>query len=304
VSAGILAPGYQAVVAALRLFRPRVPNMAEVAQVRARVSSWIERQRLPYRGRVIRHESPGWCIFKNSENKNSENPRSHVFYVHGGGLVFYSVEDFSSLMEQFAVDSECEVTAFHYPKAPEHGAHEILEAIAVQAGRRLAEIPAGSPVIFAGDSIGAYIALYLVLRRFPRRFDRLVLIYPVLDLSIQRPSYAIYGRGYCLNAEMMTWFQSFWQTGKKGADELTPFCLSAEDHRNLPPVAVFSAEADVLRDEAFDWCEYLQANHLSVEHHHMPDLAHDFCLYAGKIPEARAAVDLIASQFQLQKSAK
>lgn len=299
MSAGILAPGYQTVMAALRLFRPKVPSMAEVAQVRARVSSWIERQRLPYCGRAIQYESLEWRIFK-----NSENPRSHVFYVHGGGLVFYSVEDFSSLMEQFAMDSDCEVTAFHYPKAPEHGAYEILEAIAVQAGRRLAEIPTGRPVIFAGDSIGAYIALYLVLRRFPQRFDRLVLIYPVLDLSIQRPSYTIYGRGYCLNAEMMTWFQSFWQTGKKGADELAPFCLPAEDRRNLPPVVVFSAEADVLRDEAFDWCEYLRDNHLSVEHHHMPDLAHDFCLYAGKIPEARAAVDLIASQFQLQKSAQ
>jgi acetyl esterase len=293
----MLAPGYQTVVAALRLFRPRVPSMAEVAQVRARTSSWIERQRLPYRGRATQHESPGWRIFK-----NNENPKSHVFYVHGGGLVFYSVEDFSSLMEQFVMDSDCEVTAFHYPKAPEHGAHEILEAITVQVGRRLAEIPDGNPVIFAGDSIGAYIALYLVLRRFPQRFDKLVLIYPVLDLFIQRPSYAIYGRGYCLNAEMMTWFQSFWQTGEKGADELTPFCLPAEDRRNLPPVVVFSAEADVLRDEAFDWCEYLQANNLSVEHHHMPELAHDFCLYAGKIPEARAAVDLIASQFQLQKS--
>jgi acetyl esterase len=272
--------------------------MAEVTQARARTSGWIERHRLPNCGRTIQHESPEWRIFK-----NKENPTGHVFYVHGGGLVFYSVEDFSSLMEQFAVAGDCEVTAFHYPKAPEHGTGEILEAIAVQVERRLAEIPAGNPVIFAGDSIGAYIALHLVLRRFPRRFDRLVLIYPVLDLFMQRPSYTIYGRGYCLNAEMMTWFQSFWQTGKKGANELTPFCLPAEDRGNLPPVVVFSAEADVLRDEAFDWCEYLRANHLPVEHHHMRDLAHDFCLYAGKVPEARAAVDLIASQFQLQKSA-
>jgi acetyl esterase/lipase len=96
---------------------------------------------------------------------------------------------------------------------------------------------------------------------------------------------------------MMSWFQSFWHEGQKS--EFAPFSLSASDRANLPPTVVISAEADVLRDEAFDWCEYLHANGMPVEHQHMPNLAHDFCLYAGAIPEARAAVDLIACQLRL-----
>ena len=98
----------------------------------------------------------------------------------------------------------------------------------------------------------------------------------------------------------MSWFQSFWHNQRDPEHEFTPFSLTASDRRNLPPVVVFSAEADVLRDEAFDWCQYLRAQELPVEHHHMPNLAHDFCLYAGKIEEAHTAVNLIANQFRLQ----
>ena len=289
---GTLAPGYRTVLTGLRLYRIAVPKDGEIAQARARVSDWVARQRLPRTEGTIVRESPGWWTFS-----AGDSPATRVFYVHGGGLAFYSVEDFSSLMERFAAAGECEVTAFHYPKAPEHGPAEILETIAAQVGQRLAEFPPDAPVIFSGDSIGGYIALYMALRRFPGRFARLVLIYPVLDLQNERGSYSLYGSGFCLNSAMMSWFRSFW-AGRPGG-EFTPFGLTGEDRRNLPPTVVFSAEADVLRDESFDWCARLREDALPVQHHHMPDLAHDFCLYAGAIPEARAAVDLIAAQFRL-----
>jgi acetyl esterase/lipase len=289
-----LAPGYRNVVTALRLFKATVPAVAELPQARVKTSDWIARQRLPFSGRTVQEERPGWCTFRNSESFGSE-----VFYVHGGGLVFYSAEDFSSLMEHFAIAGECEVTAFRYPKAPEHSPREIVEAISVLVEQRLAELPAQMPVVFAGDSIGGYIALYLALRQFPRRFTRLVLIYPVLDVHLQRESYAKYGRGYCLNAQMMRWFQSLWHRQDGEPDEFSPFSLTASDREDLPPTVLVSAEADVLRDEAFDWCDYLRAGGAKIEHHHMPNLAHDFCLYAGAIAEARTAVDLIASQFRL-----
>ena len=283
-----LAPGYGSVIAALRLYKTRVPEASELIQARNRASDWIARQKLPLSGAASRQETPGWRIFR-----PGHDPGHHLFYVHGGGLVFYSVDDFSSLMEHFAVAGDCEVTAFHYPKAPEHSSGEIMNVLAERIEQRLGEIPAGGEMVFAGDSIGGYIALYLALRRFPRRFTRLVLIYPVLDVFTQRPSYITYGRGYCLNTEMMGWFQSLWR-----GSEFSPFALEASDRANLPATIVVSAEADVLRDEAFEWCAQLQAAGLPVEHHHMPNLAHDFCLYAGKIPAAREAVDFIAEQFR------
>jgi acetyl esterase len=287
-----LAPGYRSVLTALRIFKATVPKPSEMLQARSKTSDWIARQRLPLSGRAAQEEAPGWRKFS-----TGPDPGSHLFYVHGGGLVFYSVDDFSSLMEHFAVAGDCEVTAFHYPKAPEHGTDEIVDVLAARIEQRLTEIPSGQQIVFAGDSIGGYIALYMALRRFPGRFTRLILIYPVLELSTQRPSYGSYGRGYCLNAEMMSWFQSLWHADHR--KEFAPFSLNASDWANLPLTTVISAEADVLRDEAFDWCEYLRAGGLTVEHRHMANLAHDFCLYAGTIPEACAAVDLIACQLRL-----
>jgi acetyl esterase/lipase len=245
-------------------------------------------------GTTLQRESPGWRTFRSGETFGRE-----VFYVHGGGLVFYSAEDFSSLMEHFAIAGDCEVTAFRYPKAPEHSPMEIVEALTKLVEQRLAELPARMRVVFAGDSIGGYIALYLALRKFSRRFSRLVLIYPVLDVYLQRESYVKYGRGYCLNAQMMSWFQSLWQRQSGEADDFSPFSLTVSDREALPPTVLVSAEADVLRDEAFDWCDYLRAGGSKIGHHHMANLAHDFCLYAGAIAEARTAVDLIACQFRL-----
>ncbi|HEX7288648.1 MAG TPA: alpha/beta hydrolase [Candidatus Angelobacter sp.] len=287
-----LAPAYRNIVAGLRLFRPAVPTPATLPQLRAKTSEWISRWRLPLSHDVPQAENTqGWTIFK-----PAAETQGHVFYLHGGGLVFYSVEDFSSLMMYLAAASRCTLTAFRYAKAPEHDPNEIVDLVAASMEKRLRELQA-EPVTLAGDSIGGYIALMLALRRISGRFSRLVLIYPVLDIDHQRPSYATYGRGYCLNADMMRWFQSLWHA-KDDAGRFSPFHLTDKDIRNLPETLVVSAEMDILRDEAFEWCAALRAQELPVTHHHMPALAHDFCLHAGAVPEAREAIDFIAGRLR------
>src|SRR5436309_5177482 len=160
-----LAPSYRTIVTALRIFRPVVPTPDNVPLLRNRTQEWISRWTLPASTDVVEEESrPGWKVFRPlAEIKN------HVFYLHGGGLVFYSVEDFKSLMAHFAGKSGCAVTAFHYAQAPEHAPQEIIGRIVAGFEQRLAELPSEEPIVLAGDSIGGYIALYLALRRFPER---------------------------------------------------------------------------------------------------------------------------------------
>ena len=319
MSTSTLAPGYRNIVAALRLYRPAVPSLDALPQQRAKASDWISRWRLPLTTGIAREESyDGWKIFK-----SAQQAAGHVLYLHGGGLVFYSVEDFSSLMAHFAFTSGCDVTAFQYPKAPEHRPHEIVDLVSAKIEQRLSQLAGNEQIVMAGDSIGGYLALYFALRRFPGKFKRLVLIYPVLDLDQQRPSYLAYGRGYCLNADMMAWFQSLWHTAPQksadspsgaevwsqveqnanngasdGMEEFSPFSLTGSDVQNLPQTVVVSAEMDILRDEAHEWSTALQGRNLPVQHRQMSGLAHDFCLYGGAVPEARAAVDFIASQLR------
>lgn len=41
------------------------------------------------------------------------------------------------------------------------------------------------------------------------------------------------------------------------------------------------------------------AQQFGHHHQHFAELPHDFCLYFGKLPSARAAVDSISESFQL-----
>lgn len=289
-----LAAGYRNLLALLRVLGRNTPGRERLDELRAATSRWIAQCRLPVEPdvRMIDATAPGrsgWRVFIPRDAANAP----HLFYFHGGGLVFHSLDDFGTLLAHLAASSGHVVTAFAYPTAPETALDDIVDVLAGGLERRLAEVSRQTPLVAAGDSIGAYLALYLALRRHPRRFGRLVLLYPVLDVERQRPSYAAYGTGYALGAEMMEWFQSLCRSSRLSSG-FDPFCLSAAEREILPPVSLFSAEFDVLRDEAFDWAAYLRRHRADVAHHHFRDLCHDFCLHAGVVQEARSAVQVIA----------
>jgi acetyl esterase/lipase len=208
-------------------------------------------------------------------------------------LVFYSLRDYSGVASHLAVWSKHVVTAFAYPTAPEHAVDDILEVLDHSISRQLSDLPGDATIVLAGDSIGAYVALYLAVRRQERPFARVVLINPVLDVSGQRPSYVTYGTGYPLTTQVMTWFQSLWRESQLLRD-FDPFGLSPEDRGALPNLTLYSAEFDVLRDEAFDWASEMRQSGVQLVHRHFPNLSHDFCLHAGAIREARDAVRSIA----------
>jgi acetyl esterase/lipase len=236
-------------------------------------------------------DGTGWRTF----DPGGGNQSGHVFYIHGGGLVFYSVADYASLLRCWASATGLQVTAFSYLRAPEHNLADIADSLARAVAHRLTTLPCTPSIVLAGDSIGAYLALLLALRHHVGRFSRLVLIYPVLDLHGQRPSRARYGSDYPLTAEMMTWFQRLWR--RPPTVDFDPFAMPLAELEKLPPVDVFSAEFDVLRDEALEWVEHLTALGRPVFDHHFGNLPHDFCHYAGIVPEARAAVETIGAAF-------
>jgi acetyl esterase len=290
-----LAPKFRNLLSLLKAFRRSAPARENLDALREVTSRWIAQWRLPDPsggGLAALPGGPGtsWFVFNPSVGRRN----GHIFYIHGGGLVFYRVRDYASLLRHWANSAGMPITGFCYSQAPEHSLLEIADDLARSVAQRLASIPAKTTIALAGDSIGAYLALFLALRRHPGRFSRLVLIYPVLALRGRRPSYDLYGSDYPLSSEMMMWFQSLWQ--RPPTTEFNPFAISPAELATLPQVVVFSAEFDVLRDEAFEWVDYASAKGRPVSHHHFHDLPHDFCLYAGAVPEARAAVETISGQ--------
>ena len=104
--------------------------------------------------------------------------------------------------------SGTEIEAFDYLKAPEHSI-DVSIANLVNDIARQSEMGDGRPIVLAGDSVGALLALFVATRALPGRFRKLVLIYPVLDLKRENPSYTRYGEGYFLDASAMQRFRAF-----------------------------------------------------------------------------------------------
>lgn len=290
-----IAEGYGGLLALPRMLGPGRFPPEKLDAARALTSRWLTQWSLNTAPMVIsQDEDDGrqtrWRVFHPPEVANN----THVFFIHGGGLVFYSLRDYGGFLSHLALWSSHIITAFAYPTAPENAVDDILEALDDSISRLLNDLPGDATIVLAGDSIGAYLALYLTTCRRQGSFARLMLINPVLDIIRQRSSYATYGTGYTLTAPAMSWFQSLCRDSRRLRD-FDPFELSPADRAALPNLRLFSAEFDVLRNEAFDWASEMRLSSVQIVHRHFHDLCHDFCLHAGAIPGAREAVHVIAA---------
>lgn len=217
----------------------------------------------------------------------------YVYYVHGGGLVYYSAAVFQPFLRALATGLRAPVEAFDYLKAPEHTVEESVARLGDDVAARCRG-PATRPLALAGDSIGGLLALYLAVRLLPGTFARTVLIYPVLDLRTERDSYRAYGEGYFLDRDAMRRFKAI-LAPFFAARDFDPFALAAGDLARLPACSVVTSGCDVLRDEGLAWVAHLAERSVPVRHRHFPDLPHDFCLYGGRLDSARSAVAEIAA---------
>ena len=225
-----------------------------------------------------------------------------VLYIHGGGMVYYSTAVFQPFLRVLADTLHAPVEAFDYLKAPEHTVEQSVEQLAALIAARCDEL-AGRELVLAGDSVGGLLALYLSLRVLPEVFSRVVLIYPVLDLQRERASYREFGEGYFLDASTMRKFAEILRPFFAERD-FDPFALSEPELALLPDCSIATAGCDVLRDEGLAWVEHLAGRSVAARHRHFPDLPHDFCLYAGKLDSARAAVTQIAEDQNTHTAAR
>ncbi len=92
-----------------------------------------------------------------------------------------------------------------------------------------------------------------------------VLVMPVLDCDLTRPSYTENADGYVLTTALMQWF---WDHYADPADRSNPKAspLRAPDLSNLPPALVVTGEFDPLRDEGDAYARALAAAGNEVRH--------------------------------------
>ena len=214
-------------------------------------------------------------------------PRGLVVYLHGGGWVVASIDDFEMLGRSLAAGSGCTVVLPDYRLAPEHpfpAAIEDCEDVLLWADGARKTLAGGNLATVVAASLRGRVDLALQ-----------VLIYPVTDCDFARRSYDVYGAGLPLTARDMRWFfgqyapQELWQNA-----QISP--LRDPDPAGLPPALIITAECDVLADDGRAYAERLKQAGVSVEHREVAGMTHGFIRWHNLVDVAKHEVDAIAAR--------
>ena len=201
----------------------------------------------------------------------SAGPHPIVAYFHGGGWVLGSLDSDDPLCRDLCIRSNAVIVSVNYRHAPEvrfpAAADDAFAAVRWIAAHteELGGIPGQLAV--AGWSAGANIATVacqLARDAGEPNIVGQVLLTPVTDASMSRPSYEENGLGYVLTAPLMRWFWDHYvDPGDRSDPKASPL---RGDLSDLPPTLIVTAEFDPLRDEGAAYAEALASAGVSVQH--------------------------------------
>ena len=201
-----------------------------------------------------------------------EPPAGVIVYYHGGGWVVGSIDESDTLGRKLAERTSCTVVLVDYRLAPEHrypaaveDAYDALEWTSAHLGEIAAE---GAPVFVAGDSAGGNLAAVVAVRARDRNGPAIamqILIYPVTDANVDRPSYMDPENQLLLTRDSMIWFWDHYLPDVTRRTEPDASPLHTPDLAGLPPAVVLTAEHDPLRDEGEEYAQRLEEAGVPVD---------------------------------------
>ncbi len=207
-----------------------------------------------------------------------------ALWLHGGGLVLGSPDTHAAAITRVAEATGCRILVPDYPLAPER-------VWPTQRDACLAVLDAlRGPVPVIGDSVGGQLALVLAFRR-PGRVTRLALISPNTDRTGRSTTRGREGdimnddegdRGFARMA--------FGEANPRDP-EVSPILgeLGA-----LPPTLILTAGAEILQDDGLLLAHEASLAGADVTARAWPGLWHLWPLWPDALPEACAALDLVA----------
>lgn len=199
-------------------------------------------------------------------------PHPIVVYYHGGGYVLGDAISDDPLCRDLCVRSDAIVVSADYRHAPEHRFPAAIDD-AMAALRWVAdnaEALGGRPnqLAVCGWSAGGGIAA--VVCQLARDMGGpaiagQVMLTPLTDGDLARPSFTENADGYGLTAPMLRWFyDQYIDPADRGDPRFAP--IRAADLSGLPPALVMTAEFDPLRDDGEAYAAALAAAGVPTEH--------------------------------------
>ena len=202
----------------------------------------------------------------------SAGPHPLLCYFHGGGWVLGSHDSDDAFCRDLCVRSDAVVVSVDYRHAPEArfpAAQEDAYAAVCHLAEHSSEFGGlADALVVAGWSAGGNLAAVVCQRAQEEGGPAIagqLLVTPVVDCDLTRPSYTENAEGYVLTKALMEWF---WNHYCDPQDRTNPLAspLRAESLQGLPPAAIFTCEFDPLRDEGAAYAEALAAAGVEVKH--------------------------------------
>jgi cation diffusion facilitator CzcD-associated flavoprotein CzcO/acetyl esterase/lipase len=200
----------------------------------------------------------------------SPGPHPIVVYFHGGGWVLGDEQSDDPFCRDMCRRSGMIFVSVGYRRAPEHRFPTAAEdgylatRWIAQHASHLGGQP--GPVLVAGWSAGGNIAAVtcqLARDRGGPDIAGQLLVCPVTDCSLDRPSHTENATGYFLTLSLMYWF---WDIYCSPADRTDPRVSPLRGElRGLPPACVVTAEFDPLHDEGIAYAKALAEAGVPVE---------------------------------------
>lgn len=210
-----------------------------------------------------------------------------ALFLHGGGWVLGDLDTNDGLCRELAARAAVTLVSLDYRLAPEHpypaaldDATAALEWLETGADGL---VDRGLPLVVAGHSAGGNLAAALARRGrdgLAPRAAHQILLCPVLDHDLDRPSYFENESGLLLTRDDMRWYWELYTPDESRRSEPGASPLRVPDAEGLPAATIVAGGADPLRDEALAYAELLELADVPVTYLLQPGVPHLFLTFA------------------------
>lgn len=235
--------------------------------------------------------------------EGGSSPLPILLYIHGGGWVFGSANEYDEMCQELCVQSQFLVVSVDYNLAPEHPFPEPLQDCYTAAKwvyDNSADLGGDSQkMAVAGDSAGGNLSAALVLMLQDQGtpfFKHQVLICPALNYNCDTLSSYEFTEGFFLAKDDLNFFWNLYLRSPE--DGLNPLAspLKVKSLKNLPSASVIIADVDTLRDEALAYALRLHRSGVDTTVKRYPSF-HGFYAHVD-LDIGRACLAYIAAQLQ------
>ena len=236
----------------------------------------------------IRIFFPNEKSFRESEEKKHNiQDKKMLLFIHGGGWVTESIDNYERICARLANATGQYVVAVEYRLAPEDKFPAGLEdcyavAKTLYSGDFMLNIKPEN-ITLIGDSAGGNLcaALSLLARDYGEFMPkRQILIYPAVNncYTEKSPYKSVQenGQDYLLTAIKMEDYLKLYESSTE--DRQNPYFapILEKDLSHMPETLILTAEFDPLRDEGEEYGKRLKEAGNYVEIHRIPDALHGY----------------------------